>query len=57
MRLGKRGSIELTAREILVLVLAVIILAAVIGIAAMKLGVIKAALEALSGQGQSIALS
>ena len=51
----KKASIELTTREILILVVAVIILAAVIGLAVAKLGLVQKALEFLSGQGQAIA--
>jgi len=53
----KKASIELSAREILILVIAIVILAAVVGLAVVKLGLVKNALDFLSGQGKAIASS
>lgn len=55
--MDKKASIELTAREILVLVIAIAILAGVIGIAVVKLGLATKALEFISKQGGAIAAS
>lgn len=55
--MDKKASIELTAREILVLVIAIAILAGVIGIAVVKLGLVAKTLEFLSGQGRAIGAS
>jgi len=51
----KKGAIELTAREVLILILVVIIAAIVIGISAAKLGVIQKLLNVLLGQGNILA--
>lgn len=52
--MGKKGSIDLTMREILILVLVVIILAVVLFIGISKLGLISKVLELLSNQGNIV---
>jgi len=52
--LQKKGSLELTSREILMLILAIIIVAMIIGIAIFRLGMIEQALKIFANQGQAV---
>ena len=53
--LNKKGSIEFTTREVIILIIVIIIAAIVIGITISRLDLIQKTLTLISGQGEVLA--